>query len=428
MFALVLLLASPAFSLSLDQALDAAEASSPVGALSEARVAEAHAKLNQVRSWLLPTVSAGGASVWQNEVGLDLCYPMYKALQAAGVPVQPSMCDSFEEPVVTPGQQWQAQIVAQQGLFAPSAWLWRRAAAEGEDLAEREGGVDHYQLAAAVLEAWHASARHQALLHDARAAEELAERIEKLAENLVTGGVASKDQLLQARGAVATARATVARATAASEAANAALALVTGQSEPADSFAVPTGAPSLAEALAALDRPDLRMATQRIEAAQAVVKAERAMALPIVGLTGKYYGLEPAPMVAESWNWQVQLGVQVPLFAGGKVLAKTAEARAQVEKATAGERILRDQARLEVIRVHGELSAALASLREREEALRLTEEAVAAAEARLKEGSGSLLTLQQAQGGTAEAQVRLTLARADAAYAADKLRQVTRGL
>ena len=359
---------------------------------------------------------------------LDICYSLYKALQAAGNPVQPSMCDDFEVPVISPEQQWQAQIVVQQGLFAPSAWLWRNAAREGEDLAEREGAVDHYQLAAAVLEAWHASARHQALLQDARAAQALAERIEALAENLVTGGVASRDQLLQARGAVATARAAAARAQAASEAANAALALVTGRSEPADPFQVPASAPSLEEALAALERPDLRMAAQRIEAAEAVVKAERAMAMPIVGLTGKYYGLEPAPMVADSWNWQVQLGIQVPIFAGGKVLAKTAEARAQVEKATAGERILRDQARIEVIRAHGELAAALASLQEREEALRLSEEAVAAAEARLKEGSGSLLNLQQAQGGTAEAQVRLTLARADAAWAADRLRQVTRGL
>ena len=60
----LLLFAAPALSLSLDQALEAAEGSSPVASLSEARVAEAHAKLNQVRSWLLPTISAGGASVW----------------------------------------------------------------------------------------------------------------------------------------------------------------------------------------------------------------------------------------------------------------------------------------------------------------------------------------------------------------------------
>ncbi|MFH1464400.1 MAG: TolC family protein [Pseudomonadota bacterium] len=424
----VLLLASPALSMSLDDAVQAAHQVSPVTALSEARVAEAQAKVREATSMLLPTVTAGGATVWQNEVELDICYKMYEALAGMGQPVQPSMCDSVEPTLITPGQQWQAQVTGQEALVAPAAWLWRKAAREGAALAESEGAADRYQLDAAVLEAWHASARHHALLADAQAAQSLAEHIVGLADALVSNGVATRDQVLQAHAALSSARATVARATAAVAAADAALALVTGRNEAADGIAVPTSYPDLQQALASLDRPDLAMAGQRVDAARAVVGAERGAALPILGVTGKVYGLDPAPMVADDWNWQVQVGVTVPLVQGGKVLARLDGAKAQVQKAEAAKRLVLDQAKLEVIQTHGQLAAAMASLAEREEALRLSGEAVTAAEARLKEGGGSLLDLQQAQGGVAEAQVRLTLARADAAYQRDRLRQVTRGL
>jgi outer membrane protein TolC len=240
--------------------------------------------------------------------------------------------------------------------------------------------------------------------------------------------VATRDQVLQAEGAVATAKATVARATAASQAADAALTLLTGQAAQADAYTVPGTVPSLSELTARMERPDLSLAEQQLEAAQAVVWAERGAAMPIVGLTGTVFGLDPAPLIYEETNWNVMIGVTVPLVQGGQVMAKVDQAQAQVEKASAAKRLVRDQAELEVIRIHGELSAAMASLTEREEALRLAEEAVGAAETRLKEGAGSMLDLQTAHGGVAEARVRLTLATADAAFAHDKLRHTVGSL
>ncbi len=429
---LVLLFLSPALPMSLDEAMQSALETSPVADISQARIDEAHAKVRQATSYLLPQVSAAGGSVWQNEVEMDICYPIYEALQPLfeemGYPVQPSMCDDVDNPVVMPGHQWQLQVEAQQAILAPQAWLWRKAAQHGEAIAAGQGDADLYQLGGYVVEAWHASARHQALQKDARSALELAEHIAALAQTLVDNGVATRDQVLQAEGAVATARATVARAEAATAAANAALALVTGRDEPADPYQVPTSVPTLQQAVESMDRPDLDLVSQQLEAARAVVWAERGAAMPVLGLSGKYFGLEPAPLIYEQWNWQVMLGVTVPLVQGGQIAAKVDEAQAQVDKAAAAQRLVRDQAELEIIRVHGELSAAMASLTEREEALRLAKEAVTAAESRLKEGAGSMLDLQTAQGGEAESQVRLTLARGDAAYAYDKLQQVTRGL
>jgi outer membrane protein TolC len=425
---IALLLFSPAISMTLDQALESAASTSPVSQLSDARVAEAQAQVRLATSYLLPQVSAGGASVWQNEVTLDLRYAFMELLNMMGQSPQPSDFDDVEWPSVSPGQQLQGQIQVEQAILAPQAWLWRRAAQQGAGLASEQGAAELYQLDGYVLEAWHASARHQALHVDAQAALELAEHIAQLAETLVDNGVATRDQVLQAEGAVATARATVARARVASEAADAALALISGRDEPADAFTVPSFVPSLDEVTGGLSRPDLALADKQIEAAQAVVWAERGAAMPLLGASGRYYGLDPAPMVAEDWNWQVMVGLQVPLFQGGQVMAKVDQAQAQVEMATAARRLVHDQAELEVIRVHGELNAAMASLTEREEALRLAQEAVSAVEARVKEGAGSMLDLQQAQGGVAEARVRLTLARADAAQAYDKLRHVSGGL
>jgi outer membrane protein len=422
---LAFLLVSPALSMSLDQALDAAADTSPVAQLSEARVAEAQAQVRQATSYLLPQLSAAGGSIWQNEVAMSICYPIYQALQAGGLEVYPTMCDDFQDPVIMPGQQWQWQLEGQQALLAPQAWLYRRAAQRGEAMAGEQGEADLFQLESYVVEAWHASARHQALLEDAVAAQELAAHIATLAATLVDNGVATRDQVLQAEGALATARATVARANAASQAADSALALLTGREEPADAFTIPAVVPTLEDLTSSLARPDLALADKQVEAAEAMVWAERGAAMPVVGLSGKVFGLDPAPLIYDDTNWNVMVGVTVPLVRGGQVMAKVDQAQAQVDKAAAGRRLVRDQAKLEVIRVHGELNAAMASLTEREQALSLAEEAVVAAEARLKEGAGSMLDLQMAQGGVAEARVRLTLAKADAAYANDKLRHVT---
>jgi len=428
---LALLLVSPALSMSLDQALDAAQTSSPVAALAEARVAESQAQVREATAHMLPQLSAAGGSIWQNDIYLDMmpiCYQFYLMLQEGGNPVQPSMCDGIENPEVLPSHQWQWQIQGSQAIVAPQAYLWRKAAVAGGDIAQVQGDAELYQLDAYVLEAWHASSRHQALLAEARDSLDLAERIAGLARTLVDNGVATRDQVLQADGAVATAKATVARAEAASAAANRSLELLTGQPGAADPFVVPTAVPSLGEVSSRLDRPDLAVADARIEAAEAVVWAERGAAMPILGVSGKVFGLDPAPMLYEDVNWNVMLGLTVPLVQGGAVMAKVDKARAQVEMASAGKRLLRDQAELEIIRIHGELSAAMASLTEREEAVRLAEEAVDAAEARLKEGAGSMLDLQQAHGGVAEAGVKLTLAKADAALAYDKLQHVTGAL
>jgi len=428
MFAIALLFLSPALSMSLDQAVDAAAATSPVAALADARIAESQAKVRQATAHMLPQVSAAGGTLWQNEVAMSICYPMYKGLQAGGLAVQPDMCDGFEDPVINPAHQWQWQVQAQQALLAPQAYLWRKAAQQGATLAEGQGDAELYQLESYVVEAWHASARHQAMLEDARSALALAERIEQLAQTLVENGVATRDQVLQAEGAVATARATVARSEAASSAADAALSLMTGETARADAFSVPAAVPSLSEATAHLDRPDLQLAGTRVEAAVAVVKAERGAAMPVLGVSGKVFGLDPAPLVYDDVNWNVMLGLTVPIIQGGAVMAKVDQAQAQVEMASAAKRLIRDQAELEIIRIHGELSASMAALTEREEALRLAGEAVEFAETRLREGSGSMLDLQTAHGGVAEARVRLTLAKADAAYAHDKLRHATGSL
>jgi len=428
MFAIALLFLSPALSMSLDQAVDAAAQTSPVAALADARIAESQAKVRQATAHMLPSVSAAGGSMWQNEVAMSICYPMYKGLQAGGLAVQPDMCDGFEDPVINPAHQWQWQVQAQQALLAPQAYLWRKAAQQGASLADGQGDAELFQLEAYVVEAWHASARHQALLSDAREAEKLATHIAELAQTLVENGVATQDQMLQAQGAVATARATVARAEAASTAADAALSLMTGATASADAFTVPTSVPSLGETTSRMDRPDLALSDMQIDAAQSVVKAERGAAMPVLGVSGKVFGLDPAPLVYDDVNWNVMLGLTVPIVQGGAVMAKVDQAQAQVEMASAAKRLIRDQAELEIIRIHGELSASMASLTEREEALRLAGEAVEFAETRLREGSGSMLDLQTAHGGVAEARVRLTLAKADAAYAHDKLRHATGSL
>ncbi|MBN1336465.1 MAG: TolC family protein [Deltaproteobacteria bacterium] len=424
----VLLLVSTSDALPLDAAVEAALARAPISDLATARVDEAEARVRTVSAPLLPSVEATGAAVWQNEVVLDLKDQFMTLAQAVGLPVQPSMFDDVDLPVVQPGFQWQAGAQVRQALLAPAAWLARRAAHEGALLASLEGEADRYALTGAVLEAWHASARHHALLEDARGAVAVAERAASLAETLVTHGVASEDQVLPSRSAVASAHAVEGRARAAAAAADATLALLTGLDDiSADPPDVPAETPSLATCLHRLERPDLAAAGARVDAADAVTSATRASALPVLGAGGGVVYLDPEPYLGDQWNWKVQVQLTMPLLQGGAVRARGDEAAARAAQARAAERALRERAQAEVIRLHGELAASLASLREHESAVDLARRAVTAAEARLNQGGGSLLALEQARGALATAELHRTLSRADAARASDLLDLATGG-
>lgn len=410
---LVLALCTAVPAMTVDEAVAGAVARSPAVALSAARVAEAEARVREASARLLPTVTATGAAVAQNEIEFSF---------ADQLPPLPLLDPAAIEPtVIQPGFQVMGGVEAVQPLLAPTAWSARAAAKDGAALAEADAEAARTAVITAAVSAWHASVQAHALIDDATEALELAERLSELGDAMLEHGVASADEVLPFRRAVATAEGNLAVARAAAETADGVLQQLSGLEGAATPGALDTEVPSIDGLLSQLDRPDLEAAERRADAAESMRAVERSGWYPVVVARAGITAVEPAPDLGTSPNWRVMVGATVPLFQGGAVAARTSGASARMSQAQAAEAVARERAELEVRRAHGALARALASLAEHTEASRLAGEAVAAAERRLDGGGGSLLAVHQAMADQIAADARGTAARAEAGRARDAL-------
>lgn len=418
----LLLLVFPLYAMPLDQAVQATLERSPYLGVSRARIDEAQARVREATALALPTVTASAASQWQNEVTFSL----EDQFTQLDLPITIDW-ENVEPAVISPGHQWILGAQASEALVAPGAWLLRRTYQQSSELSEADLRVDQYTLTGSVVQAWHASARAHALAQEARVALELAQGLETTGLGAVEVGVLRVDEIVPLRQAVVAARSALARSEAAAQAADAVLENLTGMTGAADPPPVPQELPDLPTLLAGLQRPDLAAAGERIDVAAQAAKAAWGPALPVLGVTGGVTWLDPAPYFGDDVNWQVRAGLSVPLVQGGSVRSKVDQARARQEQAQAGLRALQDVAAMDVIRAHGNLAVALATLVEGETSVILAEEAVRIAQDRLAEGGGSVMNLDQARGKVVEARLRLVNARCDAALAADLLEHAAGG-
>lgn len=414
-----LALLGSALAMTPQQAIDAAVARAPMVDLSKARVTEAQAAVREARGRLLPTVSLSGALLAQTKIEVNLADKL-----PPGLPIDPS---SVQPLVVMPQYEVQggAQVVAP--LVVPQAWAGQKAAHEGETLAHAQADADRSQVIQQAVDAWHASAEAHAVLDDATKAEALAARLLDKGHKLADLGVVAQDDVLPFERADATAKANVAVAREAVATADGVLQYLTGLPGHADPITVPTTVPDLKTEIAAIDRPDLRAAAQRTEAASSLVAVQRNALFPTLALVGGIAAVNPVPDFGKGFSWRVGVNATVPVFQGGVVGSRVDEASARVQQARAAERLARQGAELQVRMAHGALSRAVASLQEEQEAVRLASAAVTAAEARVDHGAGSLLQLQQAQLEQVAAEVGLTRARAAASRAADSLQLAVHG-
>jgi outer membrane protein len=123
-------------------------------------------------------------------------------------------------------------------------------------------------------------------------------------------------------------------------------------------------------------RPDVKAAQQRLTAAKENVGVARGAHLPSLDLNANRY-LERTGAL-ENVEWDVQLALTVPLYAGGGVQSKVREALSQSTQAELGESQVRRQAEQEIRALHqGVLldRAQLEALEKATEAARLNNEA-----------------------------------------------------
>ena len=419
-------LVSPAGAMTAREAVDAALGRSPAMEVAAARVEEADAKVGEVRSKLLPSASLTGFGLFGPPVETSIQPP-------EGVDLPKDLQFLFDQLAEQPNVVLDtAQFVGVGSLTMPivsfQGWSAVALSKDAADLARTEAEGERTKIARGTLEAWHTAYAAQALLTEAQRAKELATRLLEKGQKLSELGAIASQDLIPFKRAIATADAQVAGATAALEAANGVLHLLTGLEGSPNEPTLPAAPPSLDELLAQMDRADVRAAEERAGVADSRVSMEKKARLPSLGLVaGGAYLAPAADILNNNLIWRVGAGLNVPLTQGGLVTAKANEAQAQATQAEAGARAIRELAEIEVRTAHGALARALTVLQAQETAVQLAEEAVNASEKRMGEGGGTLVQLQQLQLELIIAEAQRLTARADAAKAADMLELAVHG-
>jgi outer membrane protein len=124
---------------------------------------------------------------------------------------------------------------------------------------------------------------------------------------------------------------------------------------------------SLDEVLsAAKERSDIRAQREEVEARRMRVRFEKGAAWPSLDVTGTYYSQRAAFL--EDISWDVLASLKMPLFQGGAVAARTAEASSALRQARLTLEELERRVLYEVRGLHRDLSAAIQESRSLEEA------------------------------------------------------------
>jgi outer membrane protein len=144
------------------------------------------------------------------------------------------------------------------------------------------------------------------------------------------------------------------------------------------------------------NRPELAAAAQEIRAQQLSVGALKATLLPSLEAST---GFTDAGASAGNltWNWNVGLGLSVPIFQGGQTKAQIREAEWTLASLQAQADSLRLQVRFEVDQARLGVRAAQAALEAAKDALVNAQELLRLAEGRYEIGVGSIIELSDAQ-------------------------------
>ena len=330
-----------------------------------------------------------------------------------------------------PRNDFVATLSAEQPLFAPKAYIGygmakTEAAAKELDLVRRKEDTV-YRVLVAVLDVVSARQFVEVAgqgLSDAR-------EHRRIAESLEAAGMGLASDVLRAKVAVAAAEAGKVTAENRLELARRGLALAMGEpgAPPVDVTGPPPefpdpGTPET-EGTAVSGRADLRASSMRLANAGSNVRLRRSGYLPDVGLAAAYQAdAEDSPFSSDNRSWRVGVGLTWNLFDGMRREAELGKAAAELRRARAYDRGMRDQAAFET--AQAELGVKEASLRGEiaRAALASAEEGVRLLQSRYENHLGRMVDLLDAQtalDGARAARIRaendVRLSRAQRLYA-----------
>ena len=149
-------------------------------------------------------------------------------------------------------------------------------------------------------------------------------------------------------------------------------------------------------------RAPVRQAAQGVEAQSGLLGAAHAQYWPSLVLSSQFAELNYPTGVLSGWggwlsNWTVTLGLQVPLFTGGRIHGSVMAARANVEEARLRLKQVQQLARLDSRNAANQYQAALATWRASQGTEAQAAQAYRIAELRYREGISTQLELSDAR-------------------------------
>ena len=263
------------------------------------------------------------------------------------------------------------------------------------------------------------------MLEVARDAEDAAEAHLELSSALVEEGLAVPSDRMSAQVRLAEVRASRIHAESGTTVARAALNRALGvDREHSFTLHAPEVVPApiegdtntlISEALAS--RPDLQALDRRIEQARLGERIARSGRRPVIGVGAQYALNGPNPLDPTGDNWTVGLSIRVPLLDGFNSRSRTAEVRAERERAEQLRRAMIDGIELEVLVALAERTSSAERFVVARSALEQADEALRIVRERYSEGMAVMVELLGAETAHTWAKANHVLAMSDVAVA-----------
>ena len=375
-------------------------------AIARAEVERAEANILTARAGLLPEVEA---RLLRYNQSINL------ATFGFSLPGQP--------PVVGPFNVTDAQISAAMRLFdlsALRAFAAARTAAHASNYAAEEAQDD---AAAAAARLYVLLRRADTEIATREANVTLFEELRRVAQDQLNAGTGIRLDVARAEAQLARERQALLVARNNRDTTRLALLHVIGGNQGQDVVlteslpqprAVPAADAALATAFA--NRADLKQFASLHQAARLGVEAARDARIPTVGvdLLGDMSGNRANDL---HWSRRIGASLDVPIFAGGRIEAGIATAKAQEHEAAAREEEAKRQVEEDVRRSILSLTNAISREQVAADNVRVAEEALNVARDRYANGVGTNLEVAQAQDAYRQAREDQIAAQADAALA-----------
>lgn len=372
----------------------------PVVRAAEGDVASAEAERKIARSGWLPRVdvtadwvrSTNPVFVFGSKLGRETFGQSDFALDALNRP------DSYTNAAT--------RLSVRQNVWdAGRTFLYGRASKLGVDAAERSRSRTRDEIAFGARKAFWDAVLAQRMLEVTRAAEAAARANADLVRRHVEEGLAVVSDRMAAEVRLAEVEAIRIRAEQGNGVARAALAQALGlRREAIGPLAPPPVSAETAEddegfladeALRA--RPDLSALDARVDQAATAERIARSYWLPEIGVGGQIEWNGGRPFGRDGSNWTVGVSVRIPVFEGLESLARTARARADLEKIRAWRDAAADGVRLQVEAARADCVSAAARLRAAESSLQAADEALRIVRDRYEEGMAVIVELLGAE-------------------------------